>query len=173
MRAEEEVSLGAEVPGATNTSHRQAADSTNDSNGGQVGDGALDDLIDYLEACFGDSEPGWLHVGVGHGPHFNDSGKYVQERFEPKPFLWPDQADKAIEFIIDESQSADVWLCPSLMLHDWVLEDGKKKTGRRKGKAVSRLTVHADIDGTCDVAKVKSIEGAFAVASGSPGHAHV
>jgi hypothetical protein len=173
MRAEEEVSPGAEVPGATNTSHRQAADSTNDSNGGQVGDGALDNLIDYLEACCGDSEPGWLHVGVGHGPHFNDSGKYVHERFEPKPFLWPDQADKAIEFIIDESQSADVWLCPSLMLHDWVLEDGKIKTGRRKGKAVSRLTVHADIDGTCDVAKVESIEGAFAVASGSPGHAHV
>jgi hypothetical protein len=58
------------------------------------------------------------------------------------------------------------------MLHDWILEGGKK-TGRRKGNAVSRLTVHADIDGELAIEKVKSIEGAFAVASGSPGHAHV
>ena len=173
MRAEEEVSPGAEVPGATNTSHRQAADSTNDSNGGQVGDGALDDLIDYLAACCGDSTRGWLHVGVGHRPHLNDRGKYDHERFEPKPFRWPDEAQKAVEFILAESQQADVWLCPSPMLHDWTVEDGKKKTGRRKGEAVSLFTVHADIDGQLDIEKVKSIEGAFAVASGSPGHAHV
>ncbi len=46
-------------------------------------------------------------------------------------------------------------------------------TGRRKGEAVARFTVHSDADGQVDTDKVEAIEGAFAVASGSPGHAHV
>jgi hypothetical protein len=33
--------------------------------------------------------------------------------------------------------------------------------------------VHSDADGQVDTDKVEATEGAFAVASGSPGHAHV
>jgi P4 family phage/plasmid primase-like protien len=158
---------------ATNTCRREEVNGLNGLSGGQPGGGALADLVDYLDACCGDSTQGWLHVGVGYGPHLNDRGKYDHERFEPKPFRWPDEADKAVEFILAQAQNADVWLCPTPMLHDWIVEEGKKRTGRRKGDAVSLLTVHADVDGQLNLEKVKSIEGAFAVASGSPGHAHV
>jgi hypothetical protein len=158
---------------ATKTSRREEADSTNDIGGGQAEGDALDDLIDYLEACCDDSALGYLHVGVGYEPYINDNGKYAHKRFEPKPFRWPDEAVKAVVFILGEAQNADVWLCPNPMRHDWVVEEGKKKTGRRKGDTASLLTVHADIDGQLAIEMVKSIEGAFAVASGSPGHAHV
>lgn len=174
MAAPDVTMLRAEQSGeTTNTNGREDADSTSDISGGQAGDGALFDLIDYLDACYADSTGGYLHVGVGYQPHTNDKGKHDHVRFESKPFRCPDEALKAVEFIIAESQNADVWLCPNLMRHDWVVEDGKRKTGRRKGDAVSRLTVHADIDGELDIEKVKSIGGAFAVASGSPGHGHV
>jgi hypothetical protein len=52
-------------------------------------------MMSVVEApsCFcTDSTRGWLHVGVGHRPHLNDRGKYDHERFEPKPFRWPDEA---------------------------------------------------------------------------------
>jgi putative DNA primase/helicase len=176
----------AEQPGdATNTSRREEADSTNDINGGQAGEYALADLIDYLEACCGDSTRGWLHVAVGYNPHFDKNGTYSHTKLngrpglEPRPFRWPDQAGDAMDFILAESAKADVWVCPNLMRRDWIgTIDPKtnhqiRKTGRSKGDAVARFTVHSDADGQVDIEKVKSIEGAFAVASGTPGHAHV
>lgn len=136
-------------------------------------DGAQHDLLDYLNACRADGAAGYVHVGVGYGPHFNDEGKYVHDRFEPKAFAFPDEAEKAVELILRVSKTADVWISPNLFRHDWIVEDGKRKTGRHKGGAVSLVTVHADIDGQLDIEKIKSIDGALAVASGSPGHAHV
>jgi hypothetical protein len=72
MAAPDVTTPRAEQPGDATTSPRQEADTTNDLSGGQADDAALADLIDYLEACCDDSTQGWLHVGVGHGPHLND-----------------------------------------------------------------------------------------------------
>ena len=124
---------------------------------------------------------GWLHVAVGYEPYYEDKGVTSTGRSCPKPFRWPHQALDAMEFILAESAKADVWVCPNLMRQDWIwtadpdtgCQQKKKKTGRRKGDAVARFTVHSDADGQVDIDKVKAIEGAFAVASGSPGHAHV
>jgi putative DNA primase/helicase len=156
------------VRGVNTNDREDDASRTSDVSGG-----AQDDLVDYLKACCADGAEGYVHVGVGYGPHINDKGKYGHKWFEPKVFHWPGEAEKAVEFILGASQNADVWVCPNLLLHDWIVEGGNKKTGRRKGDAVSLVTVHADIDGQVDIEKVTSIEGAFAVASGSPGHAHV
>jgi putative DNA primase/helicase len=146
----------------------------------------LKDLFLYLDVCCdGDSTPGWLHVAVGYNPHFDENGAYRHTRLngrpglEPRPFRWPDEAGVAMDFILAESAKADVWVCPNLMRRDWICTIDPKtnreirKTGRSKGDAVARFTVHADADGQVDIEKVKAIEGAFAVASGSPGHAHV
>src|ERR1700758_4518526 len=45
---------------ATNTNGCENADSTSAINGGQVGDNALADLIDYLDACCADSTGAYL-----------------------------------------------------------------------------------------------------------------
>jgi hypothetical protein len=43
---------------ATETSRRKEADTANDLSGGPADDAALADLIDYLEACCGNSTQG-------------------------------------------------------------------------------------------------------------------
>ena len=55
-----------------------------------------------------------------------------------------------------------MYVCPYLMWAD----------KRTKGAAVEHRIIHSDYDDELDVTKVQAVHG-FAVASGSPGHAHV
>jgi hypothetical protein len=130
----------------------------------------------YLDTCCRDTR-GWLHVGLGYEPFVNTAGTYKHKRFLGGGVRWPDEADQTIARLLAESEEADVWVCPYLMAHDWIrTKDGKRKSGRAKGQAVSRLTVHGDIDGELfDSAKAEKLAamGGFAIASGSPGNAHV
>ena len=129
----------------------------------------------YLDTCCGDT-PGWLHVGIGYGPFVNATGKYVHKKFVPGVIRWPDEASETIALLLAGSEHADVWVCPYLMAHDRIEHDGGRKTGRAKGQAVSRLTIHSDIDREpFDPAKAEKLAavGGFAIASGSPGNAHV
>ena len=96
MAAPEVTMLRPEQSGDTTEVDEPLA-STSDISVRQGADRALDDLIDYLEACCDYGTQGWLHVGVGYGPHLNGKGKYDHERFDPKPFRWPDEAGKAVE----------------------------------------------------------------------------
>ena len=130
----------------------------------------------YLDTCCRDTR-GWLHVGLGYEPFVNAAGTYKHKRFLGGCVRWPDEADQTIALLLAESEEADVWVCPYLMADDWVrTKDGKRKTGRAKGQAVSRLTVHSDIDKEpFDSSKAEKLAamGGFAIASGSPGNAHV
>ena len=143
--------------------------------GRQRGDREADFRL-YLDTCCGDT-PGWLHIGVGYEPFINDKGRYDHKVFVPGAVRWPDEADDTIALLLAESEHADVWVCPNVMAHDWIrTKDGKRKTGRAKGQAVSRLTVHSDIDREpFDSAKAEKLAavGGFAIASGTPGNAHV
>jgi hypothetical protein len=134
------------------------------------------DLRFYLDTCCRDIE-GWLHVGIGYRPFVNAAGKYRHAEFVPGAVRWPDEANGTIALLLAESEHADVWVCPYLMTHGVIrTKDGKRKTGRAKGQAVSRRTVHSDIDREpFDSAKAEKLAamGGFAIASGSPGNAHV
>ncbi|MDQ1361413.1 MAG: hypothetical protein QOJ44_1790 [Acidimicrobiaceae bacterium] len=99
----------------------------------------------YLDTCYGDM-PGALHIGVGYEPFFNADGKYGHKKFVPAAVRWPDEADDAIDRLLDESQKADVWVCPNPMVLEQI-EGGGDGSKRAKGQAASRLNVHSDIDG--------------------------
>src|SRR6478736_5284941 len=65
------------------------------------------------------------------------------------------------EFLGQERRN-DLYFCPNIL-----------KTNRRnKGTAVAFQLLHSDADNGADAVKLESL-GAFAVASGRPGHSHV
>nr|WP_243703133.1 DUF3631 domain-containing protein [Mycobacterium marinum] len=103
-----------------------------------------------------------LHIAVGYDGYFDPKGKYKHREWVPSHFDWPAEADRAEREILREAATADVYVCPTLMVAE----------KRAKGAAADRLNVKADIDGEVDLDKVREV-GGFAVLSGSPGHAHV
>ena len=64
--------------------------------------------------------------------------------------------------IAKQAPTADVYACPYLM----------RNSRRAQGNSASRALVHADVDRELDPAAVTAL-GGFAIASGTPGHAHV
>jgi hypothetical protein len=121
----------------------------------------VDSIRDYFHACFGDTE-GWLIVAIGHEPHTDENGKYAHRRWAEHPLPWPKQADKIVDAVAEQAQSADVYCCPYL----------RRDRNRVKGNSVARKLLHADVDSELDTTAVAAL-GGFAVASGTPGHAHV
>ena len=121
----------------------------------------MSDLTDYLDACIGDTQ-GKLHIAIGYGGHWSDTGKYEFDRFVQSHFDYPAEREQAAREILAAAQDADAYVCTNLMVAD-------KRAG---GAAAARLNVKADIDGDFDLDKVRQI-GGYAVASGTPGHAHV
>jgi putative DNA primase/helicase len=117
---------------------------------------------EYLVALFGDTT-GYLHVDIGHGPHLTDDGKYDYTRFEQRVYEYPGEADAAIRDMLTAAPDSDVFVCTCLM----------RGRTRAKGAAVERTRPHADVDhGRIDPDKVRAVNG-FAIASGTPGNAHV
>lgn len=120
-----------------------------------------DQLIAYLDAITG-ATAGHLCLAVGRKPYRDDNGKYKHEHWTEQTFPWPEDRDRAVEFIAQAADTGDVYACPYLM----------REPKRRKGSAVSRTLVHADIDRDIDEQAVKDL-GGFIVRSGSAGHGHV
>jgi putative DNA primase/helicase len=123
----------------------------------------VSDIRDYLDACTGDTT-GVLHIATGTNGYFTTDGKYKHEGWTQSCFEWPAEADQAVREIAHAAAEprTDVYVCPYLMWSD----------KRTQGAAVARRLVHADCDGDIDLDKVRAL-GGFAVASGTPGHAHV
>lgn len=114
-----------------------------------------DDLNTYLKAVFPDGS-GTLHWAT------NIPGSRNKSDWMENPARWPAISDTIAAQMIREAQRYDVYVCP-------YLGSTRKRT---KGKAAARWVIHADIDGDLDVDKVTKL-GGFAIASGTPGHAHV
>ena len=123
---------------------------------------AQDDVLDYLDAVFGDGE-GYVMVLVGIDGYISKTGAYDHARYVPGAFEWPAQRDELIDAIGDFSPEADFYLCPYLMPEE-------KRSKYLDG--IDMRMIHADGDGKVDIDKVREING-FAVGSGTPGHAHV
>jgi hypothetical protein len=118
----------------------------------------------FLDTVFGQAE-GYAHFAVGAGAYVDSTGKYSHSNWEPSSFLWPQQADKAIRHLDDvlsRPGSNDLYVCPNLLTTE----------RRSKDTAVTHRLLHSDADNGADADKLKPL-GAFAVASGKPGHAHV
>jgi AAA domain len=123
-------------------------------------------IREWLDACVGDHR-GKLQIATGDHPE-NVAGKYKYPEGHwhenAGTFAWPRQADQAVARIAELADSGvDVFCCP-------YLHNGR----RAKGGSVARDLAHCDADsGTLTASEVESVQGAFAVASGSPGHGHV
>jgi putative DNA primase/helicase len=123
-----------------------------------------DDLRLWIDTVYGGSEGGFIHYAIGKPAVAWDTGKYYLQRRTELAMLWPDDAEilhEAIQHVV--AAGLDVQVCPYPM--------SSRKT-RGKGESWKRTVVHTDIDGDADAEKVSAI-GGFAVASGTPGHAHV
>jgi hypothetical protein len=118
----------------------------------------------FLDEVFGDAE-GYAHFAAGHGAYVEPTGKYEHRTWEQFSFLWPQQADDAIrqlDDVLSQRGANDLYVCPNLLT-----------TQRRsKDTAVTHRLLHSDADNGADADKLKHL-GAFAIASGSPGHSHV
>jgi putative DNA primase/helicase len=118
-------------------------------------------IRDWLSACFGDAQ-GWAHVAIGHGGHYDAAGHYRYATWREHPYWWPQQAQRAVSAVAAAAVSADVHVSP------YLTQDRR----RAKGTALMLQLVHTDADGDVDPWDVLDLSG-FAVASGTPGHAHV
>jgi hypothetical protein len=119
------------------------------------------DLTDFFDACYDDTT-GYLHIAVGESPRWVDD-KYGHEHWTQTHFAYPAERDRAVREIARAVAGGDVYICPNLM----------HANKRAQGAAVARMVVHSDLDeGRYDPEKVKAV-GGFAVASGTPGNAHV
>jgi hypothetical protein len=117
-------------------------------------------IREYLETVLGDTT-GYLHIMVGIGGYFTETGKYeFRERVHPS-FAWPAEAELAVNEIARAADEHDTYVCPYVMLG----------TKRNKSSAADLRLVHADIDGPLSLNKVRDL-GGFAVSSGTPGHGH-
>lgn len=125
---------------------------------------SLADIRRYFDTCFG-GQSGLLALGVGKGLQRNPAtGKPRYEDVPTSWFAYPGDADRAARFAARTATDFDVHVCPYL----------RPVRKRAKGNATTRTLVHADRDtGELDVGLVQAIPGAWAVASGTAGHAHV
>lgn len=123
---------------------------------------AADDLGAYLDTVLGDAE-GYLHTAIGRGPHFNDRGKYEHREWDSQSYHWPAQRRQAVGALMTDARDCDVYVSP-------YPSTGPK---RAKGAAVARLSAHTDYDSDDLDAEELHRLGAWAVGSGTPGHAHV
>ncbi len=111
------------------------------------------DLIDeFLSRVWGDTV-GYVAIGFKR-----EGERYSGDQF----FAWPDDADRVMEAIEDKAHTHHVFWCPN------VLASPK----RRKGNAVSRRWVWADMDGSPNDPHLLSQLKPIQVASGRPGHVH-
>jgi hypothetical protein len=124
-----------------------------------------DKIRDYFAAVLPSDAAGRLHAALGTGIRRAPTGKVDHAAFTPISFLWPDESDRAIDWIARKAACGDVWACPYLM-HD-------NSEGRTKGNAAGYRLVHADVDhNDIDLDEVAKL-GCFAVGSGTGRHAHV
>lgn len=129
-----------------------------------------DDLRAYLTAVFGEDCEGYAHVAVGAAGYFTEAGSYAftrtaehtGARWTPRVYPWPTEADRMVDELSRVVDTYDVYVCPYLM----------RGTTRTPDDALMLRTIHADIDGRCPLDEVAEL-GAWAVSSGTPGHAHV
>ncbi len=119
------------------------------------------ELTEYFDAILGTTE-GHLCLAVGLKPYRDDNGKYKHEVWTEYSYPWPQDRDRALEFITKAAEIGDAYACPYLM----------REPKRHKGFAASRVLVHADIDQDLDEQTVAEI-GGFIVRSGTTGHGHV
>ena len=123
---------------------------------------AAQDLRDYLHETLGGT-PGWLHVSTFTDPYWTAAGKY-EHRNPPRMrwWRWPDQAEQAAAHITSQARHGDTYVCP------YVLQDKQRVKG-----AGARRVAHTDVDHDhLDRGEVERL-GAYAIASGTPGHAQV
>jgi hypothetical protein len=117
----------------------------------------------FLDILF-TGQTGQMALAVGAQPYRNSTGSYRHKVWVPTWFAYPDEADQAAREITRAATDTDVYLCPYLM---------PDKT-RAKGAALARVWCHADCDtGQVDLDRVRAIQGAIAIGSGTPGHVHV
>jgi hypothetical protein len=136
---------------------------------GDPGDGgpnATADFLAYVTACCPPQQTGKIFTPIGRDPHWTVAGKYGHRMFRGNVTLdYPQDLDAAVDKLIAESETADVYMCPNLMYKE-----------RSKGSLVGAMVIHADWDGSPDdvdavLERVRELDG-FAVGSGTPGHVH-
>jgi hypothetical protein len=118
----------------------------------------------YVDTVFGDAT-GYVCGATGRNPYLSEKGKYTfpERGWNEFAFRWPEQREELVESIVGAADAkVDLFLCPYL----------RTDNNRKKGSAVDRRLVHADIDGALSPEKVQSV-GGFAVDSGTEGHGHV
>lgn len=131
---------------------------------------------EYLSALFAEPvDGGKVLLPTGSKPFVNDSGKVRHHRWNEDPRFaagiaefrhssHPEMLDDlALAIVQAADDGSDVYVCPY-----------RHPVGRRKGGAVDRRRVHADVDGPLDLAAVRGLDG-FAVGSGTAhnGHAYL
>ena len=121
----------------------------------------LDALNQFLDVVYADVT-GYAFLAFGKDPYLDGNDKYKHGSWREASYTWPGQRAELVQRIVDEvAADADVYVCPYLM----------RGRERKKGQAVERRLVHADIDVPVPVEKVQAV-GGFAVASGSTDHGH-
>lgn len=124
--------------------------------------------LEHLTILFGDdTEPAYVFIGEGHDPTTTDTGAVQYDRWNERPFVWPDAADAIAELV--GSSTADLFVTPARSANP-------VRSARRKRLPSSWLW--ADIDTPTKrsdgiVAELVA-GGAMVVDSGSaPGRRHV
>jgi hypothetical protein len=120
------------------------------------------DILEFLRACYGDLT-GQAHAATGRRPYLSEAGKYRHKDWRENHCGWPGDAELLARALAEAAAEADAYVCPYLMWAD----------KRTPGGVVARILVHADVDsGHADPEEVRDL-GGFALASGTPGNAHV
>lgn len=121
---------------------------------------ARQQISEFFDLVFGPDDAGWLHCPTCLW--WDPQGQLLKE-WEENQCTWPDR-EAAIDWILERDAAGfDVYIVPNILSTD----------ARLEGTAVSRRNAHADVDeGKFDPEKLARL-GGFAVASGSPGNAHV
>jgi hypothetical protein len=116
----------------------------------------------YFDTLFGDAT-GDVALAVGKFPYLTEAEKYRHTSWRESSLSWPEQRDELIKVVQGAADyEADVYVSPYLRTTGG---------GRKKGNAVERRFVHADIDGELSAEKVQAL-GGIAVDSGTDGHGH-
>jgi hypothetical protein len=123
---------------------------------------AAQDIADYLCAVPGAAQ-GVVFVGVGIGLHRTGAGKIRFYPWVEGSGAWPDEAHDVAALILRNAGRYDIYCVPNVMAGP----------ARAKWTSVAPTEIHADVDGGLDLGLVRSIPGACAVGSGTPGHGHV
>src|SRR6266498_631110 len=124
----------------------------------------LDQIDRFLSRWLGDAS-GWLFLGYKPSEVPPEQLNGRREAMKSKPFRWPEEQDRAIEWIEDMAHTHPLYWCPFLRSGD--------KPKRSKGNAVNRRLLWADLDGPAGdedfVAELRPLQ----IASGRKGHRHL